>query len=161
MPHDSSGAATINYEDHLGRGCIRCDASLRVVFVIAGDGWPPDHPEHHIGYEHRLMARCPACGSVQLEVYDHDCFDYEAVFDQYEWFVIESGSDQLVAYLAPCPAPLDRTCDCPRHRTMRHATSNLQRRPWRTALEHEAHVQPVEVRMDTASGTPTFQRGRA
>jgi len=148
----------MRYEEHLGRGCALCDAAdLRVVFVISGSGYPPGDPKHHIGYEHRVLTRCPRCGAVQLEVHDHDCFDHEAVYDQYEWFVID-GARPLLAFLAGCPAPLDRDCDCPRHQAMWDATRHLQRRPWHSGLEHDAHVQRLRVRMD--AGRPVFGPAR-
>ncbi len=149
----------MRYEEHLGNGCALCDAApLQVVFVICGSGYPPGDPKHHIGYEHRLVTRCPACGAVQLEVYDHDCFDHGAIFDQYdEWFVID-GARCLLRFLDGCPTPLDRDCKCPRHRTMRRATRHLQRRPWSVALEHYAHMQRVRVHTD--SGEPVFDDPR-
>jgi hypothetical protein len=98
------------FQEFLGRtSCPVCKSEkLKVVSVIDQDGVPPGEPEHNIGYNQIMLARCQSCGSGLVERLDHDCFDHDSVFDQYEWYILSKSDLKnclklFKRVLIPCP----------------------------------------------------------
>jgi len=89
--------------------CIQCGAeSIRPLVALSREGLPPGDPEHNIGYNHSVIVLCDGCGSGFIEVQNHDCFDFEEVFDQSEWFAFDHASgDVLQSTLSNCAQPLE------------------------------------------------------
>lgn len=126
--------------------CAHCQASnLRLLAVIDQQGVPPGQDGHTFWYTHVVVMVCSACGRGQIESLDHDCFDMDEVWDQYEWYVLEAADTlQLAQSLAACPAPTSPSCDCPVHHALRAAVTQLPRTGWRHVLDAERHVRPVQ-----------------
>ena len=127
--------------------CIACDATaIRPVFAIERKGIPPGEDGHSIVYRHAVLVCCADCGAGHIEVLDHDCFDFEEVWDQFEWYTLAPADcAEVVRALARCPQPLLPACTCALHQAVRESLKPLPRRPWRTGLEAEAHVHRVSL----------------
>lgn len=132
--------------------CIACEApGIRPSIVLSQEGIAPGKPDHQITYGHVVICCCARCGSGFVEVRKHDCFDFEEVFDQNEWFAFDALSGrQLAAALAGCPAPIDVACTCPVHRSLRETV--LPAFPWTYGFEGAAHVHPIAI--DVHDGLP-------
>lgn len=119
-------------------------------------GVPPGEEGHAITYSHTVLLVCPECGSSQVEKLDHDCFDYEEVWDQREWYILDpSDTARLRLLLDTCPQPQSPECDCAVHRALRSACQALPTRAWSWSLEAEAHIHRVRLQVD--AGRPTLQ----
>ena len=133
--------------DHLLRGtsCISCGSQkLSAVAVIDQDGIPPGKKGHNIGYSHVILAHCQKCDCGLVERLDHDCFDWEKVFDQYEWYLLdESDFKMLMESLRSCPDPMSSQCLCDIHRSLRTSLNSLPMNPWGWSLESTRHVHKV------------------
>lgn len=132
----------------LGRkSCISCGSrNLSVTAVIDRGGYPPGDPKHNIGYDHVMLAQCQSCGCGLVERLDHDCFDFDSVFDQCEWYLLErSDITKLISNFQSCPNPMRYNCDCTIHDSLRSSIGSLPKNPWRWALEHELHVHRISV----------------
>ncbi|MEW5985083.1 MAG: hypothetical protein AB1791_00450 [Chloroflexota bacterium] len=127
--------------------CAHCQATgLRLLAVIDQRGVPPGQDGHTFWYSHVVVMACGSCGRGQIESLDHDCFDMDDVWDQYEWYVLEAADTlQLAQHLSTCPAPMLPTCDCAVHLALRTAVAQLPRTGWRHVLDAERHVRPVRV----------------
>jgi len=135
-------------QDLLGRtSCILCGSEkLSVVAVIDKDGIPPGERGHNIGYYHVMLAQCQSCGCGLLERLDHDCFDFDSVFDQYEWYLLErSDITKLMRNFQSCPNLMRYNCDCTIHDSLRSSIDSLPKNPWRWALEDDLHVHRISV----------------
>lgn len=137
--------------EYLGGGtCLSCGrGTVRPILVLDRTGYHPSDPRHSIGYNHLFLGRCDACGAGQVERLDHDCFDWEEVWDQYEWYLLDAdGTATLSSLLDACPTPFSGFCTCSLHAAL--SESQLPRSSWEWALEHDAHVHRVvvEVRKD-------------
>jgi hypothetical protein len=131
---------------HLERyACPQCGSeSIRPVLTLARDGEPPGAPGHAIVYNHSVIVLCDDCGGGFVEVMNHDCFDFEEVFTQSEWFAFDRASgDVLRSALSTCAQPLDASCNCRLHRSLRKTT--LAVKPWTFGLEAASHIQPIAI----------------
>src|SRR5437773_2012224 len=64
-----------------------CSATEMVQLLFLNkSGEPPGHPDHQIGYNHDVVNVCRSCNGATLERLRHDCFDFEEVWDQYDWY---------------------------------------------------------------------------
>src|SRR5439155_9112196 len=117
-------------------------------------GEPPEHPDHMIGYDHDLVEICPTCNGATLERLRHDCFDYEDVWDQYEWYELTPADGTRLRTLAAiCPRPLDHNCTCTLHTSLRSSAKTLPIKSWDYGFERGAHRHLVKL---TSGGTPGF-----
>jgi hypothetical protein len=117
-------------------------------------GEPSDHPDHQIAYDHDIVEICPTCNGAVLERLRHDCFDFEEVWDQYEWFELspEDGA-RLREVVARCDEPLNPFCSCDTHQSLRKSTHELPSSSWDAVFEAGAHRHQVRL---TAVGKPRF-----
>ncbi len=69
---------------------------------------------------------CGACGQAVLEHYSHDCWSYDEDHEMYWWYVL-SAADTLAlrAELHGCSSPLDSSCECVIHRSLRQSDEQL------------------------------------
>jgi hypothetical protein len=140
----SSSAAGVS-----GAICWACRGDgLATVFVIDRRGVPPGEDGHNILYAYTQIQVCPRCGQSRIEILDHDCFDYDAVWNQYEWYLMDRQAlPVLRALLSACPNPLDPTCGCPAHQSLREELSRLPSSAWASALEADQHTHPIRMRI--------------
>ena len=127
--------------------CHSCGApGMDALILLDQQGIPPGEDGHVITYSHLAAAVCPVCGHGQVESLDHDCFDYEDVWDWYEWYVLSpADTSQLRALVAACPHPLVAGCDCPVHSALRDTCRSLPHTAWHTSLQAEEHVHRVTL----------------
>ncbi len=125
----------------------QCDKpGLTQLLWLTKVGEPPGDPNHNIGYDSDVIEICPACNGATLEALRHDCFDWEEVHDQYEWyeFAPEDGV-RLRAIAATCDQPLNPFCDCAAHKSLRTSAQQLPRSSWDTIFEPAQHRHIVTV----------------
>lgn len=127
--------------------CPACGSSDWLdVLVLARHGAPPDAPDHVLEYGHHAIFACRSCGAMVLEFREHDCFDNESVWDQYEWFwLTNDGAATLRRAIATCQAPTDPGCACPLHDDLRSSAANLPAAPWSSSLDAMAHLHRVTL----------------
>lgn len=113
---------------------------------LAKSGEPPEHPDHNIAYDHDIIQICPACSGATLEKLRHDCFDFEEVYDQYEWYELapDEGT-KLRAIATRCEQPLNPFCNCATHKSLRQSASSLPASSWDAVYEQNAHRHLVTV----------------
>ncbi len=132
-----------------GTRCFACgaDGKLSVVAVLDEDGIPPGEPGHSIGYSHILIAHCEECGCGQVERLDHDCFDWEDVWDQYEWYQLsKSDAEKLLKSLESCPDPMSPECRCDIHVSLYNSVKKLPTSWWHWAFEDDRHKHKVSLK---------------
>jgi hypothetical protein len=127
--------------------CPNCNAAdLPELIVLDRSGFPPGHEQHQIGYDHDVVYACTACGHATLEQWRHDCFDWEEVWDQYEWFVLApEDANRLTEIVKRCEQPLVSNCICPVHKSLRQSVHALPRGSWDVGFEHASHYQRATV----------------
>ena len=109
-------------------------------------GEPPGDPNHQIGYDHDVIDICPACDGATLEHLRHDCFDFEAVWDQYEWYEFSPDDGARLRSLASrCDRPLEPLCNCATHKSLRESLRALPSSSWDAVFESPAHRHLVTV----------------
>ncbi|MCI4066140.1 hypothetical protein MRQ36_27765 [Micromonospora sp. R77] len=105
--------------------CVACRAQQGTVVHIESRGVPHGSPGHQINYGWSSLTACPECGSGLLVRFDHDCFQqpWEEPWDMdWSWPVATEGIQRLTAAVARCPDPLQPSCGCPVHRSLRDST---------------------------------------
>lgn len=141
--------------------CGWCQAgTVAPLLVVEEQGVPPGQPAHAITYARVQIERCAACGGGQIEWLDHDCFDYEDIWDQYEWYVLDPpGMAALAAWAAGCPAPLVSGCACPAHAALRAACRALPRSAWTWRQQYNKHIHHIHVVVSDAGPRFIIQEG--
>ena len=139
------------------RNCVLCKSeNLSLAFFISNKGIPPGLPGHEISYSHVIVNFCNDCGSGILEKLIHDCFDFDDVWDQYEWYVLDKNDTELLNNtLNDCPDPLSPKCYCDIHRSLRSSVFYLPVDSWNWSLEGEHHVRKVSLNI--MDGLPRFE----
>jgi len=139
--------------------CVLCNSeSIRPLVLLSRAGVAPGKPEHNIAYSHTIIVRCDACGGGFIEVHEHDCFNFDDVFDRSEWFVIDRQSEKrLQTKLSICPRPLSESCTCPLHESLR--ATPLPVCGWTDGFETGARVQPITIVL--RNGLPSMECSRA
>jgi hypothetical protein len=133
-------------------GCA-ATGSARLLFLDK-QGEPPDHPDHMIGYDHIVVDVCDTCNGATVEKLRHDCFDFEEVWDQYEWYELSPADGVRLRDIAlRCPQPLDPGCACAIHRALRESANALRASGWETVFEWPAHHHPIAL---SAGNPPRF-----
>jgi hypothetical protein len=121
---------------------------MQPLIVLRQEGFPSGHAQHNITYAHIVIARCQYCSRAQVEIFDHDCFDYEAVWDQGEWYVLNAEDGAAVyEWVDRCPSPLSAACNCAAHRRLRDICLALPATGWSTALEADEHVHSIPLKI--------------
>lgn len=146
---------------------------VRLLFLHKS-GEPPGDPGHQISYDHDIVEICPSCNGATLEVLKHDCFDFEEVWDQYEWYeLVPADGARLRELAARCGRPLDPFCRCPVHQSLRESARLLPTSGWNAVFEAGAHHHVatltsgdrprfrVEERVATAAAPQAGARDRA
>lgn len=130
-----------------GVTCRACGlAPVAAVALVDQHGIPPAEDGHNIVYGHTCIGLCPHCGSLQVERLDHDCFDFESVWDQFEWYLLDREALPAIRQLlSRCPDPLDPGCDCAIHQHLHDECDRLPSAGWTSALEAERHVHHLRL----------------
>jgi hypothetical protein len=82
-----------------------------------------------------VLLECINCWGGQLEVRDHDCFDYLEAWEAYGWFTMEhEGMDLLRDALRACRQLTLVTCECDTHRSLREDCRSLPFPTWDGAV---------------------------
>src|SRR5689334_15149365 len=119
--------------------CLSCGrAGLAAVLSLEREGARHESADHRFVYRHLIITRCGACGTGQIERWDHDCWAYhgDEVWDQREWYLLTaSGMETLADLLPTCPAPLSPNCRCALHTGLRGACQTLPRSWWGVGSE--------------------------
>lgn len=119
--------------------------TVRLLFLHK-IGEPPGDAKHQIGYDHDVVDICPACDGATLEHLRHDCFDFEEVWDQYEWYELSpEDGPRLRAVAARCERPLDPFCTCPVHRSLLSSAQQLPSSSWSVVFEGGAHRHRITL----------------
>lgn len=136
---------TIETKDLVRSNCATCgSAAIQPHILLSREGAPPGAPEHNIVYEHAVVVRCTACESGFVEIRTHDCFDFEEVWDQNEWYVFDRASgDVLKSKTSECPSLLSETCRCPLHESLRSV--QLPVTHWTYGFEADSHIHSIEI----------------
>jgi len=139
-------------------GCAK--PPLEQVLWLNKVGEPPGHPGHNIGYDHDVVELCPACGGGTLEQLRHDCFDFESVYDQYEWYELtpEDGV-RMRAIAARCGQPLNPFCVCAVHTSLKASALALPSSSWDVVYEWDAHRHVVTIDDGAKPGFRLVTRG--
>jgi len=126
---------------------------VRLLFLNKS-GEPPGDPKHQIAYDHDVVEICPSCNGATLERLRHDCFDFEDVWDQYEWYEL-SPEDcvRLREVAARCSEPLNPFCTCEVHQSLRESMRALPTSSWDAVFESAAHRHTIRL---SAVGKPRF-----
>jgi len=113
-------------------GCMAClSTNLRPLIVLTREGFPPGDSRHSFVYSHDAIFACDVCHAGYAEIRQHDCFDFEEVFDEDSHFALDAASiAQLVKALPDCPNPFSETCICKIHQSLRSKWKSLPRRIW-------------------------------
>lgn len=137
--------------------CLTCHAEDTLPILLVDEtGVPPGREGHVIVYEHTVVVLCSKCGSGHVEKHDHDCFDFEEVRDQAEWYTLGvSDMATLLGHIAGCPQPFSAECDCPTHEGLRASCRELPAKGWQWALEADAHVH--QGSLEIKDGVPTLR----
>src|SRR5881394_2730404 len=124
-----------------------CDKpALTRLMWLHKSGEPPEHPDHQIGYDHDVIDICASCNGATIERLRHDCFDYEAVYDQYEWYEISPEDGAKVRDVAVrCERPMDPFCNCATHKSLRTSALALPASRWDAIFETSAHRHIVTL----------------
>jgi hypothetical protein len=112
--------------------CLNCKAAaLRPLVVLALEGYPPADSRHNIVYAHDAIFVCGRCGAGYAEQRRHDCFDFEDVWNQDEVCPIAAEDiARLHECLASCPDPVQQTCSCAVHESLRASWSAVPVSAW-------------------------------
>lgn len=132
--------------------CVACRTDQRTVVRIDSRGVPHGSPGHQINYRWTSLSACPECEAGLLVHFDHDCFHqpWEEPWDMdWSWPVDVDGVQRLKAALAQCPDPLQPSCECPVHRSLRDSTERSPSRevPVTIVLTGNGLPQVRSVRM--------------
>jgi hypothetical protein len=124
-----------------------CDKpALTQLFWLSKSGEPPGDPGHNIAYDSDTIEICPSCNGATLEALRHDCFDFEEVHDQYEWYEFEPEDGlRLRAIASGCGQPLNPVCSCAAHTSLRTSAQRLPRTSWDTIFEPSHHRHIVSI----------------
>ena len=103
--------------------CANTDL-VRLMFLHKS-GEPPGDPNHQIGYEHDVVETYPSCNGATLEHLRHDCFDFEEVWDQYEWYDLSPDDGTRLREVASrCEQPRSGARERPARQETLSATSS-------------------------------------
>ena len=103
-----------------------------------------------------VTSQIPGASCTALMRRFFDCFNFEDVFDQSEWFAFDRASaDVLRSALSSCAQPLEASCDCPLHRSLRKTPLPVE--PWTFGFQAGSHVQPIAIVLE--NGLPSIDRG--
>jgi len=138
--------------DRTRETCAACGSSaLQPVLWLDQQGRPHGLAGHAFTYSHIVIQHCPACGRGQIEKFDHDCFDYEQVWDQAEWYTLDPADMARVIALARlCPQPQQPDCECAVHIFLRADCQALPAKGWSHSLEAQQHIHRARLRTDQA-----------
>ena len=121
-------------------GCAKQELTQLMWLHKAGE--PPEHENHNITYDHDILHICPVCNGATVERLRHDCFDFEEVYDQYEWYELKPEDGPLVrSVVARCDTPLNPFCNCATHKSLRESVRTLPVNAWDAVFDaHHRHM---------------------
>ncbi len=122
--------------------CVACSSSdLRPVFYIL-------HEEESFAFDESVLYECSHCKKGIIRRLDYDSFDWEAVWAQYEWYVLEpSALKTLLETAKCCPSPNSGECTCDIHGSLRKSLYVLPRNSWDSIFEEESHIHKVALKL--------------
>ncbi len=137
--------------------CVACGSeAVQALILLDQDGVPPAQECHAILYMHTVVGQCSVCGAGLVERYEHDCFDWEDLWNEYEWYELDaSDMKRLLIVLQDCPAPLSPQCTCPIHDALRSSYRSLPWSPWSDNLDARLHRHKVSLQIE--KGVPTLR----
>ena len=134
-------------------GCVVTETTRLMFLEKAGE--PPGHPEHNIGYDHIVVDVCDACNGATVEKLHHDCFDFEDVWDQYEWYELDAADGPAMREVAAqCPEPLNPFCRCQTHKSLALSIRHLPASSWSSVFEDSGHRHRVAI---VRGASPRFE----
>jgi len=115
--------------------------------IVMQNGIPSGQEGHAISYSDTTIASCKTCGAGQVEKYRHDCFDFEDVWDQYTWYLLDAADlAELRRAMGTCPNPLTFDCRCAVHKTLRDSCDRLATTWWSNAFDSdELHTKKISL----------------
>jgi hypothetical protein len=140
----------------LGRNsCPSCKSErVQPVLLLSREGIPPGRPDHNIVYRHSVIVLCDVCRAGFLELHDHDCFDFEDVWNRDEWGEFDASSGEILRnHLNLCPAPLSENCECALHRSLRNVPIKISSTEF--GDNGGQHIHPINIRLSDI--LPVFQ----
>jgi hypothetical protein len=107
--------------------CLICSSNnIKVVLALKMRGIPHDKKDHKFVYDYNSIFICNDCDRAQLESYSHDCYSYDEDWDMWWWYVLDKlSSNYLRSLLVNCPNPLDYSCNCSLHLSLRESAERL------------------------------------
>jgi len=142
---DSRKPFVINY---LGRmTCINCNSNrIQPIFLIIREGVYHGEEGHGITYSHVVIVKCESCGCGQIEEMEHDCFDWEDNWDEYDWYHITKEDIVLLSQeIERCKEPLNERCKCEIHLQLRKAIARIPRLAWKAVMGERERVHNIVV----------------
>lgn len=121
--------------------CVACTSSeVRPVFYIF-------HEDESFAYNESALYECSACNKGIIQRLDYDSFDWEDVWAQYEWYVLEPSDLKTFLEIAKrCPSPNSGECICEIHGSLRKSLYMLPRSSWNSIFEKENHIHRVALK---------------
>jgi hypothetical protein len=122
---------------------------------VGQQGIPPGEDGHDVIYSQTILFSCRDCRGSEIEIYTHDCFDHEDVFDRYEWYLLgPAETAQLLALVGACPAHLSAECVCPIHAALRTSCRSLPSSSWLGGRGVEADFYVQRAYVEVKDGLP-------
>jgi hypothetical protein len=139
------------------RACVVCGSNRNQLAILVDEqGIPPGKEGHQIYYYRALFATCSHCGSSQLEVLEHDCFNYDEEWNRYEYYIVSpADTPRLVELLTACHDPPSAGCDCAIHTALRASLKNLLAE--RLSREFEPSQSIYNVSLHIVKGRPMLK----
>lgn len=136
--------------------CHSCQKEeARPWIRVNQQGIPPGEEGHNITYNHIELLLCQSCGCSEIEIHDHDCFDYEDIHNRYEWYLLDSSDTaKLVKIAEACPSLLSPDCNCPVHNALRTSCRSLPSSPWLGGRGVEADFHIHRAYLEVKDGLP-------
>ncbi len=109
--------------------CFTCGSGkLRPLIVLQKEGFPNGDPRHHITYHHEAIFGCDDCRAGYAEIRDHDCFQYDEIWDMDSVSPLDSEDiSHFTECLPKCPEPISEKCECPVHKSLGASWNGLQK----------------------------------
>ena len=130
--------------------CASCrSGGIKPLMFVDEKGIPPAMEGHAIVYSQLVLSVCQICGCGQIEKFEHDCFDWEDLWNQYEWYLLDPPDmARLMEIVRKCPNPVSPACDCPIHTALRSTAISLPTASWYYTIDATLHVHWVSLQIE-------------